>query len=176
MLTDSPQPIELPKRLLELAQKPLPISDLFNLSVNDADALDESDLPVWDHPPPYTSLPPPATADEDRFTENIVDVMHGRRLRQSRKKEKERMDRCMRSDVEDVRQMLKHLLQADRDAWVEANVLVESFVGCERHRLMAENYLQWSARCVHGLSIELQAVLAGMSFYRDLYCTRYPSE
>lgn len=173
---DSSQPTQLPKKLLELAQKPLPTSDLFNMSANDADALDESDLPAWDHPPPYTSPPPPSTANEDHFTENMVDVMHGRRQRQSKKMEKDRMDKCIGDEMEDVKQMLQDKLLADRDGWVDLNTLVESFVGCDRHRLMAENYLQWSARRVHALSIELQAAREGISSYRDLYSARYASK
>lgn len=86
------------------------------------------------------------------------------------------MDSCMRGDVDDARQTLKYLLHEDLDAWVELNVLLEGFSGCERHRVMAENLLQWSARRVYGLSMQWQAAMEGMMSYRNLYHSRYPSK
>lgn len=85
------------------------------------------------------------------------------------------MESGMMRDIEDLRTILGDQLQEDRDGWVELEAVVDCFEGCERHRIMAHDLLQWSARCVHGLSIEWQAVLQGMSSYSDLYRARYGS-
>lgn len=166
-------PADLPQHLLELAQKPLPTSDLFHSAACSPDALDESDLPSWDHPPPYKSLPPPATIEEDRFTRNLDDVMHGRWLRESKVKEKARMESRMRGDWETLRKSLQEELEEGLGDWTELDDLVSCFEGCDRHLTMARNSLQWLARCVHSLNIEWQAALQGMASYADLYHTRF---
>lgn len=164
---------DLPQRLLDLAQKPLPTSDLFHSAAGSPDALDESDLPTWDHPPPYNSLPPLATIEEERFTGKLDDVMHGRRLRESRVKEKARMECRMRGDLETLRKSLQEEVEEGLVGWTELDDIVSCFEGCNRHRTMAMNILQWSARSVHSLSIERQAALQGMASYTALYHTRF---
>ncbi|KAH7918048.1 hypothetical protein BV22DRAFT_967080, partial [Leucogyrophana mollusca] len=74
----------LPTTLLTWARIPLPDTRLFHETCQSAEAVDESDLPQWDFDPPYHSPEPPDTAAEVRFTENLIDVMHGRRCRQER--------------------------------------------------------------------------------------------
>ncbi|OAX32296.1 hypothetical protein K503DRAFT_670867, partial [Rhizopogon vinicolor AM-OR11-026] len=66
------------------ATQPLPNSYLFHQSLTDSDLVDESDLSQWDNPPPYHSPPLKDTPDEVRFTQNLLDVVHGRRLRLER--------------------------------------------------------------------------------------------
>ncbi|KAG2124875.1 hypothetical protein DEU56DRAFT_701763, partial [Suillus clintonianus] len=63
------------------ATLPLPDSYLFHQSCAGSDLIDESDLSQWDQPPPYDHPVPPDSPEEARFTENLVDVMHGRYLR-----------------------------------------------------------------------------------------------
>ncbi|KAI0694312.1 hypothetical protein C8T65DRAFT_559435, partial [Cerioporus squamosus] len=61
-----------------LAQRPLSSSRLFDQALESVDALDESDLVVWDSRPPYYTLPAHQENDaERRFTERMVQVMHG---------------------------------------------------------------------------------------------------
>ncbi|KAG1722375.1 uncharacterized protein EDB91DRAFT_1028103, partial [Suillus paluster] len=50
---------------------------LFRQSLAGSDLIDESDLSQWDKPPPYKYAPPLRTPDEERFTQNLLDVMHG---------------------------------------------------------------------------------------------------
>ncbi|KAF7972978.1 hypothetical protein HWV62_16454 [Athelia sp. TMB] len=168
--------VNLPHRLLDLAQEPLPTSDLFHRAASDPDALDESDLPTWDHPPPYQSPPPSESANEERFTRNLSDVMHGRRLREFRGKERERMERGMKEQVDDLKQALRDRLLEECDSWVKLDVLVSEFDGCERHRVMAVNFLQWSARHAHSLGIELDVLQQGIKSYIELYHSRFPQK
>ena len=61
-------------------------------ALQSANNLDESDLGRWDSRPPF--VPQRVIADERseaRFTEWLVEVMHGRRLRQQRERDKMRV-------------------------------------------------------------------------------------
>ncbi|KAF7972324.1 hypothetical protein HWV62_18426 [Athelia sp. TMB] len=168
-----PQLVPIPKRLQELAQKPLPASDLFQQAARDPDAVDESDLPVWDHAPPYASAPPPETEEEARFTRNLVDVMHGRRLRVSKVRRRARMEVGMRIAVGELREMLAVQLREHLDNWMELDALVGEYEDCERHLMMAQNLLQWSARETLQLRVELEAARGGLQSYTDLYHSYY---
>ncbi|KAG2115639.1 hypothetical protein DEU56DRAFT_919353 [Suillus clintonianus] len=77
--TISELPDSLTSSLLQFATLPLPDSYLFHQSCAGSDLIDESDLSQWDQPPPYDHPVPPDSPEEARFTENLVDVMHGRR-------------------------------------------------------------------------------------------------
>ncbi|KAG2125360.1 uncharacterized protein EDB93DRAFT_1258224 [Suillus bovinus] len=71
----------LPQALINLATTSLPDSYLYRCASQSADNLDESELPQWDINPPYATPHPSDTAAEARFTENLVQVMHGRNSR-----------------------------------------------------------------------------------------------
>ncbi|KAG2048173.1 hypothetical protein BDR06DRAFT_1013291 [Suillus hirtellus] len=71
----------LPQSLITLAALPLPNSSLFHQACSGSELIDESDVLQWEKPPPYDSPPPPNSPDEDRFTRNLADVMHGRQYR-----------------------------------------------------------------------------------------------
>ncbi|KAF7981245.1 hypothetical protein HWV62_34615 [Athelia sp. TMB] len=169
------QRINIPQWLVDLATQHLPTSYLFQQAASDPDAVDESDLPAWDHPPPYTSPPPLATPEETRFTQNLVDVMHGRCLRESRAREKARMEIGMARDEGELIKNLSDQVQQDLDGCLVLSSVVRDFKGCQRHLIMANHLLQWSARSVHSMNIELEAAQKGMSSYVHLYHTRYAS-
>ncbi|KIN93739.1 hypothetical protein M404DRAFT_170382 [Pisolithus tinctorius Marx 270] len=63
--------------LIAHATKFLPTSSLFLEAARSADALDESDLPRWEEDPPYMDSEPDSTLQEERFTQNLIDVMLG---------------------------------------------------------------------------------------------------
>ncbi|KAG0697547.1 hypothetical protein DFH29DRAFT_1003607 [Suillus ampliporus] len=62
----------------------LPDSHLFHQSLAGSNLIDESDLSQWDKAPPYDLPTPPDSLEEDRFMQNLVDVMHGHHLRAER--------------------------------------------------------------------------------------------
>ncbi|KAG0700907.1 hypothetical protein DFH29DRAFT_780139, partial [Suillus ampliporus] len=49
---------------------------LFHQSLTRSNLIDESDLLQWDKAPPYDLPTPPDSLEEDRFMQNLVDVMH----------------------------------------------------------------------------------------------------
>jgi len=67
--------------LIVFATIPLPTSNLFHEASCSADALDESDLYLWERDPPYNYPEPFMTADEVCYTQDMVDVLIGRRWR-----------------------------------------------------------------------------------------------
>lgn len=75
-LSDLPKHLPpLPLTLLSFTTKPLPTSNLFHEALRSVDALDESDLYVWEQDPPYNCLEPAITPHEEHFTQNMVDVL-----------------------------------------------------------------------------------------------------
>jgi hypothetical protein len=74
----------LPPALVASTLADLPTTSyLFKQALQSAENLDESDLGCWDGGPPF--VPQPMITDaasEASFTERLVEVMHGRRLRQ----------------------------------------------------------------------------------------------
>ncbi|KAI6113998.1 hypothetical protein F5141DRAFT_973070, partial [Pisolithus sp. B1] len=75
---------DLPLSLISLAVTPLPTSNLFHEASCSADALDESDLCIWEQEPPYEYPETIMTAHEVQYTKNMADVMLGRRWRLSK--------------------------------------------------------------------------------------------
>ncbi|KIJ20749.1 hypothetical protein PAXINDRAFT_66540, partial [Paxillus involutus ATCC 200175] len=66
---------------VKLATTPFPDTFLFHEVLCSADALDETDLPLWDTDPPYLQPQPVDSEEEARFTRNLIDIMSGRRMR-----------------------------------------------------------------------------------------------
>ncbi|KIO03682.1 hypothetical protein M404DRAFT_145231 [Pisolithus tinctorius Marx 270] len=63
--------------LIAHATRSLPSSSLFLEAAWSTDALDESDLPRWEEDPPYMDSELDSTLQEERFTQNLIDVMLG---------------------------------------------------------------------------------------------------
>ncbi|KAI5999188.1 hypothetical protein EDD15DRAFT_2128141, partial [Pisolithus albus] len=66
---------------IAFAVTPLPTSSLFHEASRSADALDETDLYIWEQEPPYDYPEPIVMAPEVQYTKKMVDVMFGRRWR-----------------------------------------------------------------------------------------------
>jgi hypothetical protein len=73
--------LPLSSALVKLATTPFPDTFLFREVLRSADALDETDLPLWDTDPPYQQPQPVDSEEEAQFTRNLIDVMSGRRMR-----------------------------------------------------------------------------------------------
>ncbi|KAG1724162.1 uncharacterized protein EDB91DRAFT_1062981 [Suillus paluster] len=58
----------LPSSILQFANLPLPNSYLFHQLLNGSDLINVLDLSQWDKAPPYNSLPPSDSPEEQRFT------------------------------------------------------------------------------------------------------------
>jgi hypothetical protein len=78
----------IPEALVSAALQPLPTdSALFKDAARSADLLDETGLDKWDTGPPYATGTPSDTPGERAFTQRLIEVMHGRRLRMQKEEE-----------------------------------------------------------------------------------------
>ncbi|KII90686.1 hypothetical protein PLICRDRAFT_28662 [Plicaturopsis crispa FD-325 SS-3] len=156
-LTTSTVTESISSAIRALAAFPLPTSSsLFNEAARSADALDESDfLTIWDAPPPYTSAPPPDTFRERAYTENLANVMHGRRLRQQREGRQRRMTSLQVRGRAAVREEVAGMLEDALQSWATLRAGLEAVSDCERHVQMAELNLRWQARLICGWQDEL---------------------
>jgi hypothetical protein len=75
----------LPAVLITEALQELPEGTyLFQQALNNADALDESGLDIFDSGPPYPTGPPSESPHKVKHTKRLVKVMHGRYMRMLR--------------------------------------------------------------------------------------------
>ncbi|KAG1729201.1 uncharacterized protein EDB91DRAFT_1085813 [Suillus paluster] len=163
--TTPPPPSPLPSSILTLANLPLPNSFLFHQALRGSHLIDESDLPQWDKPPPYTSTPPPDTPAEAQFTRNLVDVMHGRRLRLEREGVVVRGRKFEIGEIGAGRGALREVERRLLDEWEWGKEFVKSGDICERHRIMAECWRQWQARRIFRYRQEADSLDAGRNPY-----------
>ncbi len=165
---------DISDHLIALAQRPLSSSRLFNEALGSPDALDESDLGVWDSRPPYRTLPAHLENDaECRFTERLVQVMHGRRFRKLRTDGEDRARRAGAAGVEDMVRELEErvaeLLAVCCEDPPEA-IASEWLPGSSRDLCMASHHHEWSARTLYCLHSDLRILRErGAVDYRTMY-------
>lgn len=140
-------PSSLPPALLEHALLKLPINaPLFGEASKGADRLDETGLEMWDIGPPYAT--PDALSDtegEIRYTERLVEVMHGRHVRMAREVWADRQsDRNYNFQL-----ALAHAVEE----WEAGYIFVDKYMEADSHRerVMANLWLQWLARDAYSL-------------------------
>ncbi|KAG1877476.1 hypothetical protein F4604DRAFT_1924115 [Suillus subluteus] len=114
----------LPSSVLKFANLPLPSSYLFHQSLTSSDLIDDSDLSQWDKAPPYYSLPPPDSPEEQRFTQNLFDVMHGHHLRRERESRAHRMAMYNAGEISGVLKELRDALKRLIGGWDDLNARV----------------------------------------------------
>ncbi|KAG2058670.1 hypothetical protein BDR06DRAFT_968206 [Suillus hirtellus] len=120
----------LPSSVLQFTSLPLPTSHLFHQSLTDPDLIDDSDLSQWDKAPPYKSLPPPDSPEEQRFTQNLFDVLLGRHLHMERES---RAHRAAMYNAGERFRVLKELCDAlERliEGWDDLNACVTDHLQC----------------------------------------------
>jgi hypothetical protein len=145
----------LPSHLVSLALLALPNTYLFREALRSADNLDESDLAQWDSDPPYPASPD--TPLEAAFTEKLVDVMHGRRLRELRiQKEKRKRDRLDAGSQIEVQRNIAREIGVALKKWHNLSDLLETYQAGPREMRMSQHRLQWHARLIHSLYEELE--------------------
>jgi hypothetical protein len=122
---------------------------LFLEALQSADNLDESDLGCWDSRPPF--VPQRVIADERseaRFTERLVEVMHGRRLRQQRERDKMRVMENHGKYVAEVVGALHREISQGVQEWQSLSAFIQDYNAGPRERRMADHYVEWCARKV----------------------------
>ncbi|KAF7976984.1 hypothetical protein HWV62_5071 [Athelia sp. TMB] len=164
---------DLPPSLSALASKTLPTSDLFLSTLHDTDLVDEADLDHWDHLPPYS--PPSDRIFTTLYISNLIDVMHGRRLRAHREEERHRVETSQSLDLRAVKRMISGLLKAEMKEWDRGQQWLEKegeFNNGDVCMTMANHFVQWSARRAKALHEQLEALGEGIETYYTLMHTR----
>lgn len=158
--------------MIDLALKPLPTSDLFLSTLLEDDAVDESELDQWDIPPPYTNSQTSSSA----YALNLVDVVHGRHLRNHLKDGMQRMEAYRsRKTLRGVRQLTLAMERTELERWTRVMKHTHD-TKCDNAYLsgaMAMHYLQWIARRTYSLREEVQALSEGRDGYEALFNSRY---
>jgi hypothetical protein len=144
----------LPSPLISLALLPLPNTYLFQEALRSPDNIDESDLAQWDVDPPYT--PSPDTPFEAVFTEKLVDVMHGKRLRELQEHEEKRKRKRLGAGSHiDIHNEIWREIGCVLKEWQALAAYLETYRAGWREICMTQHRLQWHARLIHSLYREL---------------------
>ncbi|KAG1896267.1 uncharacterized protein F5891DRAFT_1193273 [Suillus fuscotomentosus] len=154
----------LPRVLINLANASLPDGDLFRCTSQSADNLDESELPQWDNNPPYAMPPPSDTPAEVRFTENLVQVMHGHNSRLEKEQLQQRA-RKYNAGRPDLCTELKHAIGVLLGEWYILQDYISDARDCDRHIKMAQCLLRWRARRIYLYHTEVEKMLNGLDPY-----------
>ncbi|KAF7976361.1 hypothetical protein HWV62_6915 [Athelia sp. TMB] len=163
----------IPQTLVDLAAKPLPSSDLFRSALLDTGLVDESQLDQWDLTPPYPISP--SQQFSTLYVTNLIDVMHGRRLREYRRDETRRIARFHTSHLRTFRKSVSDLLAVEVEVWNQVQHWREGAGGLDEggvHSIMANHFLQWTARRAKSLHEELEALKGGRDIYVSLMNSR----
>lgn len=138
-----------PPELPSLAALPLPeASPLFQQALESADNLDESDFDQWDEDPPYPHQPYVETPAEKRFTSRLLEVMHGRRLRQMVERNMARRQEYLTQSTRAWLKGLRREREDALDAYKRLSAFLPGYHAGPRELAMAEHLLQWRARTV----------------------------
>jgi hypothetical protein len=142
----------LPINLVEQAQLPLPISaHLFQEALRSADNLDESDLWRWEGGPPYTIDPTNVSTGSDNYTDRLVEVIHGVRLREQHKEDEARCQRFLEGDRTVALLGLSVEVDGKLKEWETLTSFLHDYDASAREVTMAKVYLQWLARTIYHL-------------------------
>lgn len=133
----------LPSHLINLAIKDLPDTYLFRQALQSANNLDESDLAQWDADPPYHAPQPLDTPAEARWTQNLIQVVHGRRSRMEKEEICKRAMKYSSGGAMDLCAELSESVDVLLRQWATLHSYVDGMHDCERHCMMAQCLLQW---------------------------------
>lgn len=141
----------LPIRLTELAAHLLPTSELYEQALRSSDALDESEVALFDGDPPYV-LAPHDEADseaEASYTLKMVDVASGRRARLEMAYQEEVGTRADTFDSPSgFGQFIEQELMKELNDWKGLAEALGTYTASRRHVAMAHVQLEWRARRV----------------------------
>lgn len=114
-------------------------------------------------------MPPPSdTPAEVRFTENLVQVMHGRNSRLEKEQLQQRA-RKYNAGGPDLCTELKHAIGVLLGEWYILQDYISDARDCDRHIKMAQCLLQWRARRIYLYHTEVEKMLNGLDPYIYLH-------
>ena len=146
---------------------PLPTSKLFHKASHSADALDESDLYLWEQEPLYDYPEPIMTTDEAHYTKNLVDVLLSQCCRLAKAARDEHAQRFANGEVQDLLDEIVEGLVGHIHRWTTIALCITGTEDTNRNRVMADCWLHWQARDILTDTEEVKA----LENEQDPYCT-----
>src|ERR1700733_10307696 len=134
-----------------MALLPLPESTfLFQEAPISPDNLDESDLWRWEGGPPYVvESKSTSTPSELHYTERLIEVVHGVRLREQRKADMVRRNEFLKKNRAVALEGLSVEITAMLEDWNILILFMQDYAAGARELTMAHIYLQWQARTIY---------------------------
>ena len=152
--------------------KPLPTSDLFHEVSCSADALDESDLHLWEQDPPYNYLEPVITLYKEHYTKNLVDVLLGQCWRLAKVAKDGRALHFINGEVWDILHKVADNLVGHTHKWTKVASHIAGMKDGGRNRVMAVCWLYWQAQDILADTKEVKALQSGDNPYGTLSTTK----
>ena len=158
----------LPARIMSLATLPLPTTTLFHEALQNE--LDETELSQWDLLQTYLS--PSVSQNSDIYNTNLVDVLHGCRLR-IQKDEATARFKIFRNHG--LRGSIVREAQLVLSEWEAVGSALRNLKGGTCHHTMAHHLLQWKSRKLYVLrkdwdALELGGDVYAAQYFKDLTC------
>ena len=135
----------LPSSLTSLATMPLPMSNIFHEVSHSADALDESDLHLWEQELPYKYPEPIMTTHEACYTKNLVDVLFSQCWRLAKAVRDEHALHFANGEVQGLLDDIIEDLVGCIDRWTAIASHITGTEDTNRNRMMAGCWLCWQA-------------------------------
>ncbi|KAK6992440.1 hypothetical protein R3P38DRAFT_3225835 [Favolaschia claudopus] len=142
--------------MLEMYHLPLPThSELFAEALRSPDTVDESDLARWKNEPPFEEdedSSDPDSAAYLRFTNSLVDVLHGVRLREQNRRDAELREEIQSNGREHLFRRLQQDVLKKRAAWCRVEEIERTGIYHPSHQprefAMLKHYIQWLGRSI----------------------------
>jgi hypothetical protein len=145
--------------LEHLATLPLPTTTLFFEAFRGE--LDESELPQWDLLETYTSPRDQLTQFSHMYTKNLIQVMHGRRLRLQQEDAAVRFAIYRDKGLGELRSSIVEEARSVLQEWRVIEGVLGNFKEGSCYHEMAQHILQWKSKKFCELRGELDALDAG---------------
>jgi hypothetical protein len=155
----------LPTSVMSLATLPLPTTSLFREALQNE--LDETELSQWDLLQTYLS--PGLSQNSDIYNANLVDVLHGRRLRIQKDEATVRFKIFRNGGRDGLRGSIVEEAQSVLTQWEAVESALENLEGGTCHHTMAHHLLQWKSRKLLVLRKDWDALELGGDAYAAQY-------
>jgi hypothetical protein len=155
----------LPASVMSLATLPLPASTLFHEALQNE--LDETELSQWDLLQTYLS--PSLSQNSDIYNANLVDVLHGRRLRIQKDEATARFKIFQNHGLDTLRASIVEEAQLVLKEWEAFGSALRNLEGGTCHHTMAHHLLQWKSRKLYVLRKDWDTLELGGDAYAAQY-------
>jgi hypothetical protein len=150
---------------MSLATLPLPATSLFREALQNE--LDETELSQWDLL--QTCLSPGLSQNSDIYNANLVDVLHGRRLRIQKDEATVRFKIFRNGGRDGLRGSIVEEAQSVLTQWEAVESALGNLEGGTCHHTMAHHLLQWKSRKLRVLRKDWDALELGGDAYAAQY-------